>query len=138
MTYMQSVSTNFEVVEDTTHADGKSTADAKPSENAGSGLTLETLLSDREMRDLLLNDLVEAESFIKRRLQELKGTEQATFSTYEETGKSPLVRDCDNIEFLTASLQDMQKTYETLTTKRLYTLLNLKHNPTYSRATVTR
>jgi len=89
----------------------------------------ETLLSDHNLRDLLLNDFAESEAFTKRRIIELKGSEQATFNTYGQTGKAEILQTCDSIEFLSEIQQIIQETTEILTSKHLFMLLNLKHNP---------
>ena len=119
---MESVSTDIVIIEDTTSKE-------KSHESSGTCSTEETLLSDRETRDLLLNDLVEGQSFIKRRIQELKASEQAAFNTYEEISKPTILQTNDNIEFLASVERDLDQAYQQLTTKRLYMLLNLKHNP---------
>ena len=118
------------IIEDTANTNGKDKSGAEGASNEASNFAEETLMSDREMRDFLLNDIVEGSAFIKRRLQELKGSEQATFTTYEEHNKPAILQANDNIEFLTSVDQNLQQAYQILTSKRLYMLLNLKHNPT--------
>ena len=125
--YQQSISTDFIVIEnaDTSLSASQGGSNVVPPE--------ETLFSQRELRDLLLNDIVESEAFIKRRVQELKGTEQATFMTYEQGNKPEILQHNDNVEFLNSVAQDLQEAYQTLTSKRLFTLLNIKHNPAQSK-----
>ena len=123
---------SFEVVlEGGELTSGKDEGETKRKSEAAVSLAEETLLSDRECRDLLLNDLGETETFIQRRLQELKGREQATFTTYEESKKPAILQENDNAEFLTLVLQSIKEASQILTSKRLYMLLNLKHNPLY-------
>ena len=124
-TYLQSISTDFVVIEDTPKTEAKSDPQPQP----GVVFAEETLMSDRELRDLLLNDVAESEAFIRRRLQELRGTEQATFNTYEDTSKPTILQANDNIEFLTAVIGHLQEACQALTSKRLFMLLNVKHNP---------
>jgi hypothetical protein len=123
---------SFEVVlEGGEQTSAQDEAEKRRKNEAAVSMAEDTLLSDREHRDLLLNDLCEAEAFIQRRLQELKGREQATFTTYEEIKKPVILQEHDNAEFLTQVLQTVQQALQLLTAKRLYILLNLKHNPLY-------
>jgi hypothetical protein len=117
------------IIEDTTQGKGEEKKEKTGMEASTIRLTDETILTDRTWRDLVLNDITEAIMFIKRRLQELKGNEQATFTTYEDQSKSQILKINDNIEFLNSIDQDLQQAYNILTGKRLYMLLNLKHNP---------
>ena len=121
--YQDDVAKNFVIVEDTVNEN-------KEKENEIEEIQQEeTLLSDHKLRDLLLNDMAESEAFAMRKLQELKGSEQAIFMTYDQSDKKQILQENNNPEFLGAVLKDIQEAYETLTSKHLYMLLEIKHNP---------
>ena len=113
----------FIIVEDTTG--GSSVSETTNNQI----LAEETLLSDHDMRELLLNDITEIQSFVTRRIQELEGAEQAIFMTYDQSNKAQILQENDNNEFLESVLPVLREAYEILTSKRLYMLLDIKHNP---------
>eukprot|EP00826_Nyctotherus_ovalis_P062592 TRINITY_DN9083_c0_g3_i3.p1 TRINITY_DN9083_c0_g3~~TRINITY_DN9083_c0_g3_i3.p1 ORF type:complete len:271 (-),score=93.16 TRINITY_DN9083_c0_g3_i3:38-850(-) len=116
-----SIAKDFVIVDSTGNGDKKG---ARETEEVTQE---ETLLSDHKQRDLLLNDVAESEAFAMRKLQELKGSDQAIFMTYGQSDRPKILQENDNPEFLESVLGDLQEAYKILTAKRLYMPVSYTH-----------
>ncbi len=89
----------------------------------------ETMLSNRETREQLINDLNEGLCFIEERLGELESKEQSTFTAYAPSGRPEILQHFDNPEFLNRVEKKLEEALGVLNTKRIYDLISMKHNP---------
>jgi len=92
----------------------------------------ETLLSDSNHRNLVLNDLIEIDSFVGQRKIEITVKDYSSFVLFE-TGsnkeEAAFIREYDNDEFYSLAKSELQQIMDILESKKLMDLLALKQNP---------